>query len=157
MGKNYETLRDLYGSNHDFVLITLELSEAWLNSNLGLMHSSEIHVRESLPFGLGIFHFPVQSELRLWKRDTWIWHLVDATCVVVLAKGLLPLHCRMTPRVWESLCHPFELRVTLRGWTGFFSKPKGLIQPEAHVFHLLFLIQTILMQTCVGGKVEQCK
>lgn len=127
-GENYQTLRDLYGFNHNFVLVTLKLSQVWLNSNLGVMRSSQIHVGESLASGLGIFHFQVQSELRLWKRrEERTWHLDDATCVVVSAKGLLPLHRRMAPGVWESLCHPFELKVTLRGWTGFFPKPKGLI------------------------------
>lgn len=65
MGEKYQILRVFYEFSHNFVLITLELSEVQLNSNLGAMHLSEKPVGESLPSGLGISYFQVRSELRL--------------------------------------------------------------------------------------------
>lgn len=62
MGKNFQTLRDLYGFNHDFVLITLKLSEVRLNSNLGVMHSSEIRVGE---FGIRTWYFSFPSPIQI--------------------------------------------------------------------------------------------
>lgn len=58
MGKN--CLKDVCGVNQDFVLIPLQPSDGQLNSNLGVTHSSEIRVGQTLASVRGIVHFQVQ-------------------------------------------------------------------------------------------------